>query len=120
MFMHIVGILVVFFALAALIWFLPNYLKYGKLGEPPWGVRLPIIRDQLLAVLAATVSSKLLFTLGFYFLGKLAVGVTSALIIYFLWEDVTIWSKHGWALFLKEQKRLLYVLLLFSVIWAFF
>lgn len=93
MFTHILGILLGYGFLVVLAWWLPNYLAAGKLGDPPWGIRLPVIRDQLVTVIALAAVSKLLFAFGLVFLGKLVVGAISALTLYFIWEDVRTWIR---------------------------
>jgi hypothetical protein len=119
MFMHILGILFGYGLLIVLAWWIPSYFGYGKLGEPPWGIRLPIIRDQLIAVIATVALSKLLFVFGLPLLGKFASGAVSALIIYFVWEDVTSWVDRPWATALKDRSWLLYAVIAFSFIWMF-
>ena len=116
MFMHILGNLVGGVALVVVILFFFSYLRYGKLGSPPWDIRLPIIRDQLITLVSIATLSNLLFAFGLYFLGKIAAGVASALTIYFVWEDVRTWAKPPLS---DETKRAVSVVVLILMVLSF-
>ncbi len=77
---------------ACIVWIIVAYLVRSTLQKELMRYRSHIVANQIFVAIFIDMIAKLLSAIGLQLIGKITGGILSAIVVYFVWENINNWS----------------------------